>query len=70
MEYIGAPLQTTWGYTIVDEREVYDASTSSNPQWRDTEIMAILGRMLRLSGVNIKDQELIQYANEIKVTGE
>jgi hypothetical protein len=70
LEYIGTLPQTTWNYITVNSREVYTSTGSVHPLWKDTEIMAIVGRMLRLTGVNIKDQELIQYANEIKVTGE
>lgn len=54
-----------WGYTIVNNRPVYDEATSVQPKWRDTDIDAIIYMVGDDLGINMRDQMGIQF-NDIK----
>jgi hypothetical protein len=73
LSYISVPTQIVWAYTLdVNGRPVYNPATppSVNPKWYDSDMLEIIVRALRLVGVNLKDGEVSQYANEIKNGGQ
>ncbi len=68
--YPDSPDAVKWGYTTTSGREVYDEPTSVNPKWKDVDVFSILARMLKMSGVRIDDQQVVQFAESVIQRGE
>lgn len=67
--YLKEPTKMVWGYTVVSGRPVYDALTSTQPQWKDMDMNEIIYLALSYIGVNLKDQDIAQFANNKTQTG-
>lgn len=71
MSYVRTPPSIVWGYVLDSNGlPVYDASTSQQPVWGDTDCMNVISRALLLVGVNMQTSEVAQYANTIKNQGQ
>ena len=71
MSYVRTPPAIVWGYDLdSNNRPVYSASKSQQPVWSDTDIFQIIVRALALVGVNLNLGTVMQYANEIKNSGQ
>jgi hypothetical protein len=64
IDYLKTPDQPIWGYTIVSGRPVYDPLTSVNFEFQDYSTNAVAAVFLSLQGVNLRDSELEQFAQE------
>ena len=64
IDYFKTPVQPIWGYTIVSGRPVYDPLTSVNFEFQDYSTNAVAAVFLSLQGVNLRDSELEQFAQE------
>ena len=61
--YMKRPIKPVYGYDIVGGRQiVYNPSTSTQLQWRDTDVDTILLKALSSIGINLSDQEVSQFA--------
>lgn len=74
LHYVKDAPEIRWGYTMTvpgpNGRPIFDSSTSINPVWDDAACMDIIGRCLRMIGVNLQDGIVSQYAQELKNTGQ
>lgn len=71
LSYVRTPPAIVWGYILDGNgRPVYNASTSQQPIWGDSDIMQIIARALSLVGVNLSVGIVMQYANDIKNSGQ
>jgi hypothetical protein len=64
IDYFKTPVQPIWGYTIVSGRPVYDPLTSVNFEFQQYSTNAVAAVFLSLQGVNLRDSELEQFAQE------
>lgn len=62
LTYLKKPTLSEWKYTLVSNRPVYDASTSVNPIWSDTDVDNIINIALQDFAINMKDPQLEQSA--------
>jgi hypothetical protein len=69
LDYISHPIDIVWAYTIVSNRQVYDAGSSVQPQWLQTEIVEITKRSLKSFGVSFHDNDFSQFGNSVINTG-
>lgn len=70
LSYIRTPPAIHWGYTLdVNDRPVYDPTTSADPIWNDTSIWEIVARALKMVGVDLQAADVSRYADEIKQLG-
>jgi len=60
--YMKRPIKPVYGYTVVGRQIVYNPDTSTQLQWRDTDIDTILLKALSSIGINLSDQEVSQFA--------
>jgi hypothetical protein len=60
--YMKRPIKPVYGYTVVGRQIVYNPETSTQLQWRDTDIDTILLKALSSIGINLSDQEVSQFA--------
>ena len=69
--YVKNPNEIVWGFTdSIYGQPVYDATTSTDPQWYEQDMLDIIVRALRIVGVNLQAETVAQYANEIKQGGQ
>lgn len=59
------PDDVVWAYNDTSGREVYTETGSENPLWYDTEITAIMARMLKEVGVVLDDPQISNYGQSV-----
>ncbi len=62
LSYWRVPVYGQWNFTVVNGRPVYDPTTSINSEFNDKDSNEIVARCAKLLGINIKDGELLQFA--------
>lgn len=71
ISYIRTPRPIRWSYTLdVNGRPVYNAATSSNPEWNREDMLQIIVRAMRMMGVNLQAAQVSQYAEQVKNNGQ
>jgi hypothetical protein len=68
-DYIREPTPPVWAYTIVNGRAVYDAANSVQLQFNDTNHNDIVMMMASFLGMNIRENDLIQYSEMKEKSG-
>lgn len=69
MVYLRQPLVPLWGFTTVNDREVYDASTSIDLDIPEELMNEVAMMHLSFIGIHIREQELIAYSEQQKAAG-
>jgi hypothetical protein len=68
---IEMPPPSKWAYTLdANGREIYSSTSSIDPLWKESDMLNIISRILKQFGISVKDNELVQYSENIKNTGE
>ncbi len=67
LTYYKYPATPVWGYTL-SPRPTYDANSSVDFAWKETEFLRLSARILKYMSVSIRDQELEQQAQELNLT--
>lgn len=61
--YFVSPTKPVFGYTLISGRAiVYDPATSTQLQWRNTEIVPVLLKALSSIGINLNANDVSQFA--------
>ena len=68
--YLRRPVTPVYGYTIVNDVPVYDAATSTQFEFPENDHLDICRIILGYMGINIREQQLLQYAELMKTKGE
>ena len=63
-EVITKPGKVEWGYDVVAEKALYNASRATNFQLHESEETNIVLKILELSGIIIQDPNIVQYADQ------
>lgn len=67
LTYLRTPVAVKWAYTLVSNRPVYDSGNSVNSEFQPEERLKLASRILAYMGIETRDEQLMQYANnEIK----
>jgi hypothetical protein len=66
LDYWKEPVKPVWGWTIVNNNQVYDPSTSVDFEWADFATNQIASVYLSLIGCNLKDKELEGFSQQFK----
>jgi hypothetical protein len=64
--YLCFPTPPVYAFTMTNNRPVYDEGNSVQFQWRATEHNEIVIRAAKIVGINLREQELIQFAEQQK----
>mgnify|MGYP003138210332 CR=1 FL=1 len=67
VHYWRRPTKPNWNYVIVDQKALYNFNNSVNFELHPSEEEKLVGRILELSGVIIKDLALAQLASADKI---
>lgn len=70
LDYIEAPADVVWGFSIVGNRQVYNAGTSVQSKWDDASNREITKRVLNTLGVSFKDSDFANFGNRVINTGD
>jgi len=63
VSYLTRPIAPVFGYTVISGRViVYNPNTSTQLQWRDSEIPMVIVKALSSIGINIGSQEVMQWS--------
>jgi hypothetical protein len=66
VSYMRKPIKPVYGYTIVGGRTIqYDPETSTQLEWRESDVNMVLLKALSSIGINLSDVEVSQFA-EVK----
>jgi len=66
--YIRKPKDVVWGYSVVGENALYDATKSTDFQLHPSEENNLIIKILQLAGIAIKDTLLIQTASSAEAS--
>lgn len=71
LDYIKSPVDVVWGFTFdVNGRQVYDPTTSVQPEWDDSSCIEISKRALTSYGVTFKDADFENFGKSVQREGE
>ena len=71
ISYVQTPAEIFWASTPdANGRPIYNAGSSQDPLWYDTDLMEVISRALKLVGVNLQATLISQYANDIIKNGQ
>lgn len=65
VHYLARPFAPQFVYTIISGRViVYNQAASTQLSWRDNDVVSILIKALSYLGINMSEQDIIQYAEQ------
>ena len=64
--YIRRPSKPNWNYVIVNNKPLYNAGTSMDFELHAAEEPELVYKILKLAGINIKQQEVVQVAQALE----
>ena len=67
--YLRKPITAQWAWIMVDDRPVYDATTSIDLEWPIQVFNEIAIRVLAFVGINLREADLSQYSEGKRQTG-
>lgn len=70
LSYLSQPPKPVWGYTMINNRPVFNAATSVDLLWPDVVINDIVILALSYVGISIKDGDLLNYTQQQKAQGQ
>ena len=65
--YVAKPTTAIWGYTVVNQQALYDATTSTNFELHPSEENELIYKILELSGIVLNKPGLVQVAAQEEV---
>ncbi len=60
--YLRQPMEAKWGFDLVNNRPVYNASKSVDLEWKDINVYSIIMLACSMLGISIKDNEVQNFA--------
>jgi len=66
LTYLGQPPAVLWNYSLVNGRPVYNPTGTLDFGWQGTEIYRLSARILKYMSISIKDDELMQAAQQME----
>jgi hypothetical protein len=67
IDYIKKPTDVKWGYTMVNNEALYNASSSTQFELHPSEEVSVVTKILELAGITVKDMALTQLANQEEI---
>ena len=66
VEIISKPQRVKWGYDVIANKALYNASHSTDFQLHDSEETTLVYRILSLAGLTIKSQDLVNVGQSLE----
>lgn len=64
--YVKTPTPVNWGYVVVDEKAMYDPNITNNFDLHPMEETELVYKILKLSGITIRQQDIVQAAQGLE----
>jgi hypothetical protein len=64
--FLTTPAVVRWGYVVVNEKAMYDPTTTTDFELHNSEQGELTGRILALAGITLKQQGLTQTAAQME----
>tara|TARA_R100001594_G_scaffold93466_1_gene127755 strand:+ start:1751 stop:2485 length:735 start_codon:yes stop_codon:yes gene_type:complete len=65
--YIAKPADVKWGYTMVNNEALYNATSSTNFELHQSEETKLVIKILELAGIIMKQQDIYSIANQEEI---
>jgi hypothetical protein len=69
LDYVVAPTDVVWGFTLSGGRQIYNPGTSVQPVWDNNSCREITRRVLDTIGISYKDSDFANFGNRVINTG-
>jgi hypothetical protein len=69
LDYVGAPPDVRWAFTLSGGQQVYDSGNSAQSLWDDNSNKEICARILKRLGVSLSSQEFEQFGQSVINSG-
>ena len=66
--WVAFPTVPRWGYVVISEKAMFDPSTTTNFELHAAEETELVYKILKLAGVNLKAQEVVQVGQTLEQT--
>ena len=67
--YYRMPVQPVFAYTVTNDELIYDSGSSTEFEWPETCHMDLIRILFSYLGINLRSQEIVQYAEMQKTKG-
>jgi len=64
--FIKRPSKPNWNFVIVNDKPLYNANTSINFELHEAEESELIYKILKLAGINLKQQEVVQVGQALE----
>ena len=68
VSYIMRPPRVEWAYVVVNEKALYNDNISIDFELHSSEETELVYKILKLAGINLKAQEVVQVAQTLEQT--
>ena len=66
MRYVRRPNKVEWAYVVVNDKPLYNANISKNFELHQAEETELVYKILKLAGINLKAQEIVQVGQTLE----
>jgi len=68
IRFIRKPTTAQWAYVVINDKALYNANAAENFEIHATEETKLVYKILKLAGVNLKSQEVVQVGQTLEQT--
>jgi len=68
IDYVRAPAKVEWAYVVVNDKPLYNDNISKSFELHPSEETELVFKILKLAGVNLKAQEVVQVGQTLEQT--
>ena len=66
IRYVRRPDKVEWAYVVVNDKPLYNANISKNFELHQAEETELVYKILKLAGINLKAQEIVQVGQTLE----
>ena len=66
IRYIIRPVDVNWGYVVINDKALYNDNISIDFELHSSEETELVYKILKLAGVNLKSQEIVQVGQTLE----
>ena len=68
IDYVKAPAKVEWAYVVINDKPLYNDNISKSFELHPSEETELVYKILKLAGVNLKAQEVVQVGQTLEQT--
>ena len=67
VSYIKNPSKPNWGYMVINDKPLYNGNMAQDFELHPSEETRLVYKILKLAGINLKAQEIVQVGQTLEV---